>query len=63
MRARDAWERKGQYAIVRGPWAIAKVFVGGATLYVLTHDDGVRYGHFESAEEAKAMADSVEVVV
>lgn len=60
MRARETWERKGQYAIVRGPWAIAKVFIDGATLYVLTHDNGVRYGHYETAEDAKAMAESVE---
>jgi len=37
--------------------------VDGTTLYVLHDVAGVRYGHWESAEEAKKMADSLDVAV
>lgn len=54
------WARFNDYAIRKAPWIIAKVFVDGATLYVLSDDAGVRYGHFESADLAIADADALE---
>jgi hypothetical protein len=59
------WERvKGDKAewLRRAPWIIAKAFVDGHTLYVLSHDanGGTRHGQFDSADEAKAYADSME---
>lgn len=48
----EGWMRINEYAIRKAPWIVAKVFVDGATLYVLSDDAGVRYGHFESAAEA-----------
>jgi len=52
------WSRVSDYAIVRGRQAIAKCFVDGCTLYVLT-DGETRIGHYNDAAEAKAMADQV----
>lgn len=58
------WERvkgdKTEY-LRRAPWIICKCFVDGATLYVLSNDDGVRFGNFESSDDAKAHADSIEL--
>lgn len=55
------WQRVGAYAIERSPWRIAKSLMDGATLYTLFDTSGVRYGHFESAEEAKAEAERIEM--
>ncbi len=57
----NGWSRLNQYAIRKAPWIIAKAFVDGATLYVLSGDDGVRYGHFESADEAKSHAAALDL--
>lgn len=54
------WTRLNQYAIRKYPFIVAKVFVDGASLYILSDDAGVRYGHFESAELAIADADAME---
>lgn len=54
------WARLNRYAIRKCPWIVAKVFVDGAALYILSDDAGVRYGHFESAELAIADADAME---
>jgi hypothetical protein len=55
------WTRLNAYAIRKYPWIIAKVFVDGATLYILSDDAGVRYGHFESAAEAVSESDRLEL--
>lgn len=46
----------------RAPWTIAKVFVDGCTLYVLSSDEsgGTRFGHFQTAAEAMEFADHME---
>lgn len=46
----------------RAPWMIAKCFVDGHTLYVLSSDvnGGTRFGHFETAVEAMQYADQME---
>jgi hypothetical protein len=54
------WERVNPYAINRGRWFISKATVEGATLYVLHDASGVRYGHWESSDEAKDFADSLD---
>jgi hypothetical protein len=59
------WQRvKGDKAewLRRAPWIIAKAFVDGHTLYVLSHDEngGTRHGNFESAQDAMEFADSME---
>lgn len=56
----EGWKRLNEYAIRKAPWIVAKVFVDGATLYVLSDDAGVRYGHFESAAEAIAETELLE---
>ena len=61
--ANDNWKQVSKYAIQREQWSIAKCFVDGATLYVLHDAKGVRYGHYESAQEAKDMADSLDLAV
>jgi hypothetical protein len=40
---------------------IAKVFVDGSSLYVLSDDSGVRYGHFLSASEAIAETERLDL--
>jgi len=55
------WTRLNAYAIRKYPWIIGKMFVDGATLYVLSDDAGVRYGHFDSAAEAIRYSDSLEL--
>lgn len=55
-----SWIRHSDYGIKRGDWMIGKFFIDGATLYVLHDVQGVRYGHFESAEEAKQAAKQME---
>lgn len=60
------WERiKGDKAewLRCAPWIIAKAFVDGHTLYVLSHDanGGTRHGHFESADDAKKYAEAMEL--
>ncbi len=59
------WQRvKGDKAewLRRAPWIIAKAFVDGHTLYILSSDEngGTRLGHFESAADAQAFADAME---
>lgn len=60
---KNDWQRINLYAIRKAPWTIAKVFVDGATLYVLSSDEngGTRYGHFNSADEAKEYAEALEL--
>ena len=57
----EGWTRINEYAIRKAPWMVAKVFVDGATLYVLSDDAGVRYGHFESAAGAIAESERLEL--
>lgn len=55
------WKRINEHAIRKAPWIVAKVFVDGATLYVLSDDAGVRYGHFEGAADAIAETGRLEM--
>lgn len=57
------WKRINAYAVQKAQWMVAKVFVDGATLYVLSDDAGVRYGHFESAADAIAETGRLEMGV
>jgi hypothetical protein len=54
------WRRHNDYCIRRDQWYIAKNFVDGATLYVLHDEAGVRYGHWESPQEAADQAASMD---
>lgn len=55
------WAQVSKYALTRGTQTIAKCYLDGCTLYVL-HDSDKRIGHYESAEDAKAMADQLRKV-
>ena len=57
------WSRINDFAIRKAKWQVAKVFVDGATLYVLSSDEngGTRYGHFESAAEAVSYVGAMEL--
>jgi hypothetical protein len=57
------WSRISEYAIRKAPWIVAKVFVDGHTLYVLSSDanGGTRYGNFESAAEAISYSEAMEL--
>ena len=57
------WKRHNDYSIRRAGWWITKNFTDGATLYTLFGEDGTRYGHYESAEEAAAMAKSLDLAM
>lgn len=68
------WQRAGQHALRRGPWAIGRAMVPGAggqlqARYVLTHDARLRTSggvqvhaarYFDSAAAAKAAAEKDE---
>lgn len=55
------WKRIDKYAIANGDWRIAKCFVDGTALYVLFGPEGERYGHFDSADDAKTFAAQLEL--
>lgn len=55
------WKRISPYAIRKPPFYIAKAYVDGCTLYTLSDDNHVRYGTFNSADEAKQYADQLEL--
>ena len=57
----EGWRKHNDYCITRKGWYIAKCFVDGATLYVLHDEAGTRYGNFESAADAAAYADQLEL--
>ena len=54
------WKRVNPFCIQRDGWFISKAFSEGATLYQLFDTAGVRYGHFDSADEAKAAVVAME---
>lgn len=56
----NEWAQVNPYAIKRGAWFISKAMVDGATLYTLHDSAGVRYGHWETAKEAKDFAEAME---
>ena len=57
------WSKINASTIRKAPWMVAKVFVDGHTLYVLSSDEngGTRYGHFESAAEAISYSEAMEL--
>lgn len=55
------WKRHNDYCITRKGWYIAKNKVGEIYKYVLHDEAGTRYGNHESAEDAAAYADRLEL--
>lgn len=55
--ANPAWERRGDYGMVCGPWKIGKYITGSRTQYALWRDGVDRaIGYFDSFDEAKRHA-------